>query len=124
MSGATALHLAAGSGNHELCEVMTSLEHTDVSIEDENGAACDYGIILYFKKCLFLVTLGQTAIDMALNSGYKELASKLAYWSVVASRSKVLILFFLIGCKHAFANGSIIFSAQRIFESTKHVLTI
>lgn len=33
---------------------------------------------------------GQTAIDMALNSGYKELASKLAYWAVLASRSKVL----------------------------------
>jgi ankyrin repeat protein len=68
--GATALHLAAGSGNHELCELMTSLEHADVSVEDDNG---------------------QTAIDMALSSGYKELASKLACWSMIASRTKAIL---------------------------------
>lgn len=39
-SGATALHLAAGSGNHELCELMSSLDLADVSIEDDDGNMC------------------------------------------------------------------------------------
>ena len=36
--------------------------------------------------------LGQTAIDTALTSGYKELASKLAYWSYISSRVQVFTI--------------------------------
>ena len=36
-SGSTALHLAAGSGNHDLCDLMMSLRDSDAFVEDDSG---------------------------------------------------------------------------------------
>lgn len=71
LAGSTPLHAAAGSGRHDICEYFSEYddEEIDFLAQDDEGA---------------------TAIDDALNSGYKELASRLAFWSYLQERTEEL----------------------------------
>ena len=69
-TGAHALHLAAASGLTGVC-VLVAQRGVDVFIRDNEG---------------------QTPIDAALGSGFKELASTLAGWSAIGLRKKKLLL--------------------------------
>jgi hypothetical protein len=96
-SRALPLHLAASSGSHVVCERistdMTSqeairrfrkkeplkesiLESTD---QDGSNDSLEY----------LLPDLGMTAIDLALSSGYKSLASRLGQWTYSDARTLV-----------------------------------
>lgn len=77
-AGANALHLAAGSGRHDICELLCA-QATDASL---TGGVHDL---------LTLDAENQSPIDAALASGYKELAAKLALWSAVEMRAQRLV---------------------------------
>ena len=68
-SGATALHLAAGGGKSTIVQFL--YEH-------------DGNIDLFSKDYE-----GSTPIDSALSSGYKDIASQIAYYSCVQHYSQV-----------------------------------
>mmetsp|Transcript_1052 Transcript_1052/g.1172 ORF Transcript_1052/g.1172 Transcript_1052/m.1172 type:complete len:368 (+) Transcript_1052:177-1280(+) len=70
-SGSTALHLAAGSGKHDICAYLAEQPKIDLMALDSEG---------------------HSAIDAALSAGYKEIASRLAFWSCIELRSKKLLL--------------------------------
>jgi hypothetical protein len=113
------LHLAATSGSHPICELicedmareealrrlkLTSqhigegsiLESTDQDGEwaltidqaEQSLTLLTHSISVCLSVCAVLV--GMTGIDMALSSGYKSLASRLAQWSYVDTRTMVL----------------------------------
>lgn len=69
-SSATPLHLAAGAGSHAICEMLVKTEAVELWGKDSDD---------------------KTAIDMALNSSYKKLASRLAQWGYIEDRSRRLV---------------------------------
>jgi len=68
--GSTAMHLAAGSGAHEICRILAEEKNMDLFALDKD------------KK---------SPIDAALESGYKELAAKIAFWDTVSLRTSKLL---------------------------------
>lgn len=76
--GETALHIAAAHGQHEACRVISERPGVDLFARDAEG---------------------HTPIDQALTSGFKELAGKIALWSVVDLRTQVTIV-----CCHCLKN--------------------
>lgn len=69
-TGATPLHLAAGAGKHEISRMLANESAVDLWAEDDEL---------------------RTPIDMAISSGFKELASRIACWSYVSDRTKTLL---------------------------------
>lgn len=58
----TPFHVAAASGKHEVCRLLWDLGFDELFATDGEG---------------------RTPIDLALESGYRDLASKIAMWSSV-----------------------------------------
>lgn len=50
---------------------------------------CTWCFMLLMMHVPVCVCVGMTAIDMALSSSYKKLASRLAEWAYVEDRTKV-----------------------------------
>jgi ankyrin repeat protein len=73
-SGAQALHLAASNGKSKIVDILAELAGMDIWCKDDDG---------------------HTPIDLALASGYKSLASRLAYHSCVARYTERLYQEFL-----------------------------
>jgi len=69
LSGMSPLHYAASNGRHNICALFFNRDAAGVDflLEDEDG---------------------NTAIDSALSSGYKELASRLAFFSYLQLKTK------------------------------------
>lgn len=74
--GDNALHISASNGQHDICRILNVHESFDVFEFD---------------------TEGKTAIDKALEAGYKELANTFSMWSCVEMRVEVNILVLQIG---------------------------
>jgi ankyrin repeat protein len=72
VTGSTPLHSAASNGHRDVCEFFFRDDRVTVDFDavDEEGA---------------------TPIEDALSTGYKELASRLAFWSYINSRTDSIL---------------------------------
>jgi ankyrin repeat protein len=62
VNGSTTFHMAAGAGKQEICRLLIEFGFKDFFLTDSDR---------------------QTPIDLALGSGYKDMASKIALWSTI-----------------------------------------
>ena len=95
-AGANALHLAAASGKHDICQLlyenMIALNtNACTSTEGENKGSGEVTVPSrrhHIDVIKMLDGENQSPIDAALASGYKELAAKLAMWSCIEIRAQ------------------------------------
>ncbi|CAE7636298.1 unnamed protein product, partial [Symbiodinium microadriaticum] len=78
-TGATPLHLSAGAGSHEL-----SIDIVDILASRAAGS----GGTGWKESLEATDNEDKTAIDMALASGYKQLASRLGRSSLIAAHTE------------------------------------
>lgn len=90
LTGSTPLHAAASNGAHDLIELFfRKEEEEDESNYDKNeeGKEKEIEVIDFDTED----EEGNTCIDEALSSGYKDLASRLAFYSYIQNRTKNMI---------------------------------
>lgn len=82
-------HVAASAGKHEICRLLSEAGYTDYFAKDSEGTVSSFHEYPATALFCFAACTGHTPIELAIASGYKDLASKIALWSSIQLSAEV-----------------------------------
>jgi hypothetical protein len=82
------MHLAAGNGRHEICQLLAPIPTVTILTSNDEGTFLIVDL-KYILNCVINCAAGHTPIDAALQSGYTKLASQMAGFGYVQQKTQV-----------------------------------